>query len=72
MNERRGGISFFAEGPLQQFQIDKIWQPKSWFNNGFECIFYCIDVFSKKAERYDTIERLKSKKQPQKHLENIK
>ena len=24
--------------------------PKSWFNNGFEYIFACIDVFSKKAD----------------------
>ncbi len=24
--------------------------PKSWFNNGFKCIFACVDVFNKKAD----------------------
>jgi hypothetical protein len=24
--------------------------PKSWFNDGFEYIFSCVDVFSKKAD----------------------
>jgi hypothetical protein len=43
-------ISFVAEGPLQQFQIDLIYMPKSWFDNGYKYIFACIDVFSKKAD----------------------
>jgi hypothetical protein len=46
----RGDISFVAEGPLEQFQIDLIYMPKSWFNNGFKCIFACVDVFNKKAD----------------------
>ncbi len=36
LTKRRGGISFVAEGPLEQFQIDLIYMPKSWFNNGFK------------------------------------
>ncbi len=35
---------------MEQFQIDLIYMPKSWFNNGFKYIFACIDVFSKKAD----------------------
>ena len=50
LTKRRGNISFVAEGPLVQFQIDLIYMPKSWFNNGFKYIFACIDVFSKKAD----------------------
>jgi len=50
LTKRRGDISFVAEGPLVQFQIDLIYMPKSWFNNGFKYIFACIDVFSKKAD----------------------
>ena len=50
LTKRRGDISFVAEGPLQQFQIDLIYMPKSWFNNGYKYIFACIDVFSKKAD----------------------
>ena len=50
LTKRRGNISFVAEGPLEQFQIDLIYMPKSWFNNGFKYIFCCIDVFSKKAD----------------------
>ena len=50
LTKRRGDISFVAEGPLQQFQIDLIYMSKSWFNNGFKYIFACIDVFSKKAD----------------------
>ena len=50
LTKRRGNISFVAEGPLEQFQIDLIYMPKSWFNNGFKYIFACIDVFSKKAD----------------------
>jgi transposase InsO family protein len=50
LTKRRGDISFVAEGPLQQFQIDLVYMPKSWFNSGFKYIFCCIDVFSKKAD----------------------
>ncbi|MFN9110961.1 MAG: transposase family protein, partial [Bacteroidota bacterium] len=42
--------SYIAEGPLQQFQVDLIYMPKSWFNNGFKYIFTAVDVFSKKAD----------------------
>ena len=38
LTKRRGDISFVAEGPLQQFQIDLIYMPKSWFNNGYKYI----------------------------------
>ena len=50
LTKRRGNISFVAEGPLEQFQIDLVYMPKSWFNNGYKYIFCCIDVFSKKAD----------------------
>ena len=50
LTKRRGNISFVAEGPLVQFQIDLIYMSRSWFNNGFKYIFACIDVFSKKAD----------------------
>jgi hypothetical protein len=50
LTKRRGNISFVAEGPLEQFQIDLVYMPKSWFNNGFKYIFCCVDVFSKKAD----------------------
>ncbi len=50
LTKRRGDICFVAEGPLEQFQIDLFYVPKSWFNNGFKYLFACIDVFSKKAD----------------------
>ena len=50
LTKRRGDISFVAESPLQQFQIDLVYMPKSWFNNGYKYIYCCIDVFSKKAD----------------------
>ena len=50
LKKRRGNISFVAREPLQQFQIDLIYMPKSWFNNGFKYIFACVDTFSKKAD----------------------
>ena len=50
LKKRRGNISFVAEAPLEQFQIDLIYMPKSWFNSGYKYIFCCIDVFSKKAD----------------------
>jgi hypothetical protein len=66
LTKRRGDISFVAEGPLEQFQIDLIYMPKSWFNNGFKYIFACIDVFSKKADMIPL--KTENKQQPQKHL----
>ncbi len=39
LTKRRGDISFVAEGQFEQFQIDLIYMPKSWFNNGFKYIF---------------------------------
>ncbi len=50
LTKRRGDISFVAEGPLEQFQIDLIYMPKSCFKNGFKSIFACVDVFSKKSD----------------------
>ncbi len=66
LTKRRGDISFVAEGPLEQFQIDLIYMPKSWFNNGFKYIFACVDVFSKKADMIPLKDR--EKQQLQKHL----
>ena len=42
--------SFVAENALEQFQIDLVYMPKSYFNNGYKYIFCCVDVFSKKAD----------------------
>ena len=42
--------SFVAEKALDQFQIDLVYMPKSFFNNGYKYIFCCVDVFSKKAD----------------------
>ena len=50
LKKRRGNISYVAHEPLEQFQIDLIYMPKSWFNNGFKYILCCVDVFSKKAD----------------------
>jgi hypothetical protein len=50
LTKRRGDVSFVAEGPLEQFQIDLVYMPKSWFNNGFRYTFCCVDVISKKAD----------------------
>jgi hypothetical protein len=41
--------SFIATGPLEQFQIDLIYMPEAWFNNGYKYILACVDVFSKRA-----------------------
>jgi hypothetical protein len=50
LSKRRGNVSFLAEGPLEQFQIDLKYLLKRWFNNGFKSIFACVDVISKKAD----------------------
>ena len=57
LTKRRGNISFVAEKPLEQFQIDLIYMPKSWFNSGYKYIFACVDVFSKKADMIPMKER---------------
>jgi transposase InsO family protein len=57
LTKRRGNISFVAERPLEQFQIDLIYMPKSWFNSGYKYIFACVDVFSKKADMIPMKER---------------
>ena len=41
--------SFLAAGPLEQFQIDLIYMPKSWHNDGYKYVLAYVDVFSKKA-----------------------
>ena len=73
LTKRRGDISFVAEGPLEQFQIDLIYMPKSWFNNGFKYIFACVDVFSKKADMIPLKDREQSTttKAFEKILDNI-
>ena len=40
-----------------EFQIDLIYMPKSWFNSGYKYIFACVDVFSKKADMIPMKER---------------
>ena len=57
MNRRRSYNSYIAEEPLQQFQIDLVYMPKSWFNHGYKYIFCCVDVFSKKADMIPMKER---------------
>ena len=41
LTKRRGDVSFVADGPLQQFQIDLVYMKKSWFNNGYKYILLC-------------------------------
>ena len=43
-------VSYVAEHPLDQFQIDLVYMPKSWFNHNYKYLLTCIDVFSKKAD----------------------
>ncbi len=50
LTKRRGDVSFVAEGPSEQFQIDLIYMPKSWFNNGFKYIFACVGMYSVKKQ----------------------
>jgi hypothetical protein len=40
LTKRRGNISFVAEGPLEQFQIDLVYMPKSWFNYRLKIFFF--------------------------------
>lgn len=56
-NRKRNFNSFVAEAPLDQFQIDLVYMPKSWFNQGYKYIFCCVDVFSKKADMVPMKER---------------
>ncbi len=50
LTKRRCDISFVAEGPLEQFRIDLVYMPKTWFSNGYKYIICSIDVFSKKKQ----------------------
>ena len=43
-------VSYVAEHPLDQFQIDLVYMNKSWFNHNYKYLLTCIDVFSKKAD----------------------
>ena len=49
LTKRRGDISFVAEGPLEQFRIDLIYMPKSWFNNGLN-IYLLVWMYSVKKQ----------------------
>jgi len=43
-------VSYVAEHPLEQFQIDLVYMDSSWFNHNYKYLLTCIDVFSKKAD----------------------
>ena len=43
-------VSYVAEHPLDQFQIDIVYMQKAWFNHNYKYLLTCIDVFSKKAD----------------------
>jgi hypothetical protein len=43
-------VSYVAERPLDQFQIDIVYMSKGWFNHNYKYLLTCIDVFSKKAD----------------------
>ena len=43
-------VSYVAEHPLEQFQIDLVYMPRGWFNHNYKYLLTCIDVFSKKAD----------------------
>ena len=43
-------VSYVAEHPLDQFQIDLVYMDSSWFNHNYKYLLTCIDVFSKKAD----------------------
>ena len=43
-------VSYVAEHPLDQFQIDLVYMNKSWFNHNYKYLLTCVDVFSKKAD----------------------
>ena len=43
-------MSYVAERPLDQFQIDIVYMSKGWFNHNYKYLLTCIDVFSKKAD----------------------
>ena len=45
-----GNYSYVAEGALEQFQIDLVYLPDSWFNNNYKYLLTVVDVFSKKAD----------------------
>ena len=43
-------VSYVAEHPLDQFQIDLVYFDSSWFNHDYKYLLTCVDVFSKKAD----------------------
>jgi len=43
-------VSYVAEHPLDQFQIDLVYMDSSWFNHNNKYLLTCIDVFSKRAD----------------------
>ena len=43
-------VSYVAERPLDQFQIDIVYMQKAWFNHNYKYLLTCIDVLSKKAD----------------------
>jgi transposase InsO family protein len=42
-------VSYVAEHPLDQFQIDLVYMNKSWFNHNYKYLLTCVHFFSKKA-----------------------
>ncbi len=50
LTKRRGNISFVAEGPLEPFQIDLVYMPKSWFNNGYKYMYFVVFMYSVKKQ----------------------
>ena len=43
-------VSYVAEHPLDQFQIDLVYVDSSWFNHNYKYLLTAVDVFSKKAD----------------------
>ena len=43
-------VSYVAEGAKEQYQIDLVYMPSSWFNHNYKYLLTCVDVFSKKGD----------------------
>ncbi len=43
-------MSYVAERPLDQFEIDIVYISIAWFNHNSKYLLTCKDVFSKKAD----------------------
>ena len=43
-------VSYVAEHPLDQFQIDLVYMSANWFNHNYKYLLTCVDVFSKRAD----------------------